>query len=100
MVLKPLPVRGETVSNNMKRKLLRISELDEKSDTCTLSAYLIAQLGKNFSENEGKRDYRRRTGTADSRVLAAIPGVDTMLHARRADCEWGTAWREMSDEQT
>lgn len=29
LALKPLTVRGETVSNTMKRKLLRISELDE-----------------------------------------------------------------------
>ena len=54
LALKPLTVRGETVSNTVKRKLLRISELDEKSDTYTMSAYLIAQLGKNHSENEGK----------------------------------------------
>lgn len=40
---------GETVSNTMKRKLLRISELDEDSDTYTMSAYLIAQLGKNYA---------------------------------------------------
>ncbi len=53
LALKPLTVRGETVSNTMKRKLLRISELDEKSDTHTMSAYLIAQLGKNFSESGG-----------------------------------------------
>ena len=52
--LKPLTVRGETVSNTVKRKLLRISELDQKSDTYTMSAYLIAQLGKNYSENDGK----------------------------------------------
>ncbi len=54
LALKLLTVRGETVSNTMKRKLLRISELDEKSDTYTMSAYLVAQLGKNFSEGEGK----------------------------------------------
>ena len=53
LALKPLTVRGETVSNTMKRKLLRISELDEKSDTYTMSAYLIAQVGKNFSESGG-----------------------------------------------
>ncbi len=53
LALKPLTVRGETVSNTMKRKLLRISELDEKSDTYTMSAYLVAQLGKNFSESGG-----------------------------------------------
>ena len=54
LALKPLTIRGETVSNTTKRKLLRISELDEKSDTYTMSAYLVAQLGKNFSENGGK----------------------------------------------
>lgn len=31
LAIKPLTVRGETVSNTTKRKLLRISELDEKS---------------------------------------------------------------------
>lgn len=30
LALKPLSVRGETVSNTMKRKLLRISELDTR----------------------------------------------------------------------
>ena len=54
LALKPLTVRGETVSNTVKRKLLRVSELDKKSDTYTMSAYLIAQLGKNYSEKDGK----------------------------------------------
>ena len=54
LALKPLTVKGETVSNTVKRKLMRISELDEKSDTYTMSAYLVAQLGKNFTESEGK----------------------------------------------
>ncbi len=36
LALKPLTVRGETVSNTVKRKLLRISELDKKSDTYTI----------------------------------------------------------------
>lgn len=54
LALKPLTVRGETVSNTVRRKLLRVSELDKKTDTYTMSAYLIAQLGKNYSENDGK----------------------------------------------
>ena len=48
LTLKPLSVRGETVSNTTKIKLLRISELDESSDTYTISAYLIARLGINY----------------------------------------------------
>ena len=55
LALKPLTVRGETVSNTMKRKLLRISELDEKSDTYTMSAYLVAQLGKNYTNGRNNK---------------------------------------------
>ena len=55
LALKPLTVRGEAVSNTTRKKLLRVSELDEKSDTYTMSAYLVAQLGKNFAEYEGEK---------------------------------------------
>lgn len=55
LALKPLTVRGETVSNTVKKKLLRVSELDESSDTYTMSAYLIAQLGKNYTNGAEKR---------------------------------------------
>lgn len=54
IALKPLTVRGDTVSNTVKRKLLRISELDKRSDTYTMSAYLIAQLGKNYTDGRDK----------------------------------------------
>ena len=55
IALKPLTVRGETVSNTVKKKLMRISELDEQSQTYTMSAYLIAQLGKNFKNGAEKK---------------------------------------------
>ena len=55
LALKPLTVKGETVSNTTKRKLLRISELDESSDTYNMSAYLIAQLGKNYTDGANTR---------------------------------------------
>lgn len=54
LALKPLTIRGETVSKTTKRKLLRVSELDESSDTYTMSAYLIAQLGKNYTGGRDK----------------------------------------------
>lgn len=54
LALKPLTIKGKMVSNTVKRKLLRVSELDEESDTYTMSAYLIAQIGKNYSENNEK----------------------------------------------
>lgn len=55
LAIKPLTVKGEKVSNTTKRKLLRISELDEKSDTYTMSAYLIAQFGKNYAGGRNKK---------------------------------------------
>ena len=51
MTIKPITVNAEAFSNTMKRKIARVSELDEKNSTYTLSAYLIAQLGKNYSNN-------------------------------------------------
>ena len=36
--------------NSVKRKLSRLSRLDQRIGSYTLSAYLIAQLGRNYSE--------------------------------------------------
>ena len=55
IALKPLTVHGETVSNTVKKKLLRISELDEETQTYMMSAYLIAQLGKNFTNGANEK---------------------------------------------
>ena len=55
LALKPLTVRGETISNTTKKKLLRVSELDKKSNTYTMSAYLIAQLGKNYANGKNRK---------------------------------------------
>ena len=50
LAIKPISVNAKKFSNTMKRKNARVSELDEKNSTYTLSAYLIAQLGKNYSD--------------------------------------------------
>lgn len=55
IALKPLTIRGETISNSTKKKLLRISESDEQSNTYTMAAFLIAQLGKNYTNNANMR---------------------------------------------
>jgi len=51
LAIKPISVNGAGFSNTVKRKIARVSELDEANGTYTLSAYLIAQLGKNFANN-------------------------------------------------
>lgn len=49
ITIKPLVVKSEPFSNKVKRKLARFSKVDEQDQTYNLAAYLIAQLGKNFS---------------------------------------------------
>ena len=47
--LRAISVPFTKVSKSMGRKLSRISDFDNSTDSYTLAAYLIAQLGKNFS---------------------------------------------------
>lgn len=59
IALKPLAVRcnmvDEQLSNRARNKLRRVSELDETTQSYNMAAYLIAQLGKNFSNNVDQR---------------------------------------------
>ena len=55
LTIKPISVNADTFSNTMRRKIARVSELDEETGTYTLSAYLIAQLGKNYANNVNDR---------------------------------------------
>lgn len=59
IAVKPISVRGEIVnekmSNRARNKIKRVSELDEITQSYNMSAYLIAQLGKNFSNNVNER---------------------------------------------
>lgn len=55
LTIKPISVNAGEFSNTMKKKIARVSELDEENGTYTLSAYLIAQLGKNFADGMNER---------------------------------------------
>lgn len=50
ITMKPVTVNVQGMSNSVKRKLSRLSRFDQNDDSCTVSSYLIAQLGKNYSE--------------------------------------------------
>lgn len=54
IAIKPITIKCAAVSKTVQKKLLRVGELDQISQTCTLSAYLIAQLGKNFANECNK----------------------------------------------
>ncbi len=55
LAIKPITISAEHFSNTMKRKIARVSELDETNGTYTLSAYLVAQLGKNYWNNANEK---------------------------------------------
>ena len=55
LAVKPVSVRASAISKTMGRKLSRISVLNKETGTYTASAYLIAQLGKNFSLPKGEQ---------------------------------------------
>lgn len=55
LTVKPISVRVSEISNTMAKKLARVSVLDEETQSYTTAAYLIAQLGKNYSLPKGRQ---------------------------------------------
>lgn len=55
IAVKPITVNSDNFSNTVKRKISRVGELDEESSSYNLSAYLIAQLGKNYKSGQNKQ---------------------------------------------
>ncbi|MBP1566415.1 MAG: GNAT family acetyltransferase [Oscillospiraceae bacterium] len=54
LTVKPITLtinKNTNISNTMRKKIERVSKFDEYTNSYTLAAYLIAQLGKNFSKN-------------------------------------------------
>ena len=55
IALKPITINASIMSKSVERKLQRISKLDEDTGTYTAAAFLIAQLGKNFTNGLNSR---------------------------------------------
>ncbi len=55
ITIKPITINAEPFSNTTKKKLARVSELNEQNHTYNLAAYLIAQLGKNYNNGANER---------------------------------------------
>ena len=49
LAVKPISVRAANISKTMGKKLSRVSILDNETQSYNTAAYLIAQLGKNYS---------------------------------------------------
>ena len=55
LTIKPITVSDEPFSRTARKKLLRVSTLNAKDHTYSLAAYLIAQLGKNYTDGANIR---------------------------------------------
>ena len=55
ITVKPLTIRADKISQTFRRRLERVSRLDETAQTYTMAAYLIAQLGKNYTDGANER---------------------------------------------
>ena len=49
LAIKPITVRDERMSKTMARAFKKVGKFDEVQNTYTVAAYLIGQLGRNFS---------------------------------------------------
>lgn len=52
---KAIDINGEYLSNTSRRKLSNHARYEEDSDTYSSSAFLLAQFGKNYGVDDGKR---------------------------------------------
>ena len=52
---KPISIMADSISKSTAKKLSRVSVLNKENNIYTASAYLIAQLGKNFALPEDER---------------------------------------------
>ena len=89
IALKPITVNANRMSNTVKRKLQRISKLDEATGTYTAAAFLIAQLGKNFTNQLNKRisgeELLDMAWTVVKELQYAAGGVVSFLEADRKE---------------
>ena len=53
--VKPLTIAADRISRTIAKRLERVSKLDEAAQTYTTAAYLIAQLGKNYTGEANER---------------------------------------------
>ena len=54
LAIKSISVNAEHFSNTMRRKIERVSEVNEQTGEYILAAYLIAQLSKNYTDGRNK----------------------------------------------
>jgi len=88
LALKILSINEKNISNTIKRKIKRVSKVDEETNLYTLPAYLIGQIGKNYAVQ-----HDRISGTelleiawgVIKQVQSAIGGIVAFLEAENCN---------------
>lgn len=52
---KAIEIKNDSISNTIRRKLSAHARLDSDTNSFTASAFLLAQIGKNYAIDNGKR---------------------------------------------
>ena len=84
LALKILSINEKNISNTIKRKIKRVSKVDEETNLYTLPAYLIGQIGKNYAVQDDKISGTELLEIAwgvIKKVQSAIGGIVAFLEA-------------------
>ena len=73
ITVKPLTIRSDRISRTIAKRLERVSKLDDTAQTYTTAAYLIAQLGKNYTDGANEK-------ISGDELLKLAWGVVEILH--------------------
>lgn len=73
------------ISNTVKRKIARVSKLDETGNVYTLPAYLIAQLGKNFTNGANAKITGQQLLHAAVETIKELGGMVIFLEAENEE---------------
>lgn len=89
LAIKPITVHRTFINAKYARKFERVCVFNDEEQTYHLSAYLIAQLGKNFSKNISHRiDGTRLLEIAEGeigRLKVAVGGVAVFLECEEKE---------------
>ena len=89
VTIKPLSISADKLSNSLKKKIERTSRFNPATQTYNTAAYLIAQLGKNY------------TDAADTKISGGdlLKLVFELLHNIQHDVGGVIAFAEAEDNE-
>lgn len=89
LAIKPITVPIESVSSKNAKKFERVCRFNEEDSTYHFSAFLLAQLGKNYSLNEDLRisggELLKIAESEISRIKKSVGGIAVFLECENEE---------------